>query len=59
MAKCLEIQGDDKIGFHLRVSDGEGVGLNDWWFATVEEAKQTAFEWFKLEPSAWEAVDER
>lgn len=49
---CLEIQGDDKNGYHLVMSP-EGFFTADYWFKTKEEAIESAEELFGVTAREW------
>lgn len=49
---CLEIQGDEKDGYHL-VKSPEGFFAADDWHMTIEEAQKSAGELFNVEDLQW------
>lgn len=48
----LEIQGDDKNGYHLVMSP-EGFFTADHWYQTLEEALNNANELFNVDKNEW------
>jgi hypothetical protein len=48
----LEIQGDEKNGYHL-VKAPDGFLAADSWHRTIGEAQQSARELFGVEPDQW------
>jgi hypothetical protein len=48
----LEIQGDGAGGYHLVMSP-EGCFTADTWHQNVDDAKETAAEWFGVPSDGW------
>jgi hypothetical protein len=48
----LEIQGDERAGYHL-VQSPDGFFTADSWHATLVEAQQSATELFGVGPDVW------
>ena len=48
----LEIEGDDKTGYHLVISP-EGFFTADYWYASRKEAMQSATKLFGVAESEW------
>jgi hypothetical protein len=48
----LEIQGDEKGGYHL-VKSPEGFFTADDWYMTIGEAQRSALELFGVDPDRW------